>query len=202
MVAAAVVYGLLWLAVLTRWSWLMSGDDRIVQSFHDIGVRNPLWLDSWRVMSSLFSPASLRLVAAVAIIAAVLRRQLRIAAFLGVTVMLSGVVTAVAKALCDRPRPVTALTHASSSSFPSGHALGITVAVLAFGTLLWPHLTESLRVPVLVVGASLVILVGVSRVVLNVHHPSDVVAGWALGLLYYRLCMALVPPRVRRPSPV
>ena len=48
---------------------------------------------------------------------------------------------------------------------------------------------------VAVVGAGLVFLVGFARVILNVHHPSDVVAGWALGYLYYLLCVRLVPPR-------
>jgi membrane-associated phospholipid phosphatase len=46
-----------------------------------------------------------------------------------------------------------------------------------------------------VVGGVLIILVGSARVVLNVHHPSDVLAGWALGYLYYLLCLRLVPPR-------
>jgi membrane-associated phospholipid phosphatase len=55
---------------------------------------------------------------------------------------------------------------------------------------------------VIAVCAALAFLVGFARVALNVHHPSDVVAGWALGflyyllcLLYYLLCLRLVPPR-------
>ncbi len=43
-------------------------------------------------------------------------------------------------------------------------------------------------------------LVGLARVALNVHHPSDVVAGWALGLLYFLLCMAVLHRWVPRPS--
>jgi undecaprenyl-diphosphatase len=94
----------------------------------------------------------------------------------------------------------------SSSAFPSGHALGVTVAVLAFITLAWPHLHRAMRGPVAVVGVATVALVGLARVALNVHHPSDVLAGWALGLLYFLLCMTVlrrwVPSRsVRRQDP-
>ena len=63
-------------------------------------------------------------------------------------------------------------------------------------TLQRPRLPRPRTGLVLVVlGAALVFTVGFSRVVLNVHHPSDVVAGWALGFLYYQLCVRLVPPR-------
>ncbi len=106
-----------------------------------------------------------------------------------------GFVTEVAKRIAGRPRPATALTDAASSSFPSGHALGVTVGVLALLTVAWPFIGQRLRIPLAVLGAALVFAVGFSRVMLNVHHPSDVVAGWALGFLYYLLCVRLVPPR-------
>lgn len=65
-------------------------------------------------------------------------------------------------------------------------------------TVLWPLLAPRARVAVIAVGAALVLLVGLARVGLNVHRPSDVIAGWSLGLLYYVVCMALVPPRPGR----
>ncbi|MGI9124256.1 MAG: phosphatase PAP2 family protein, partial [Mycobacterium sp.] len=148
----------------------------------------------WRGVSRALSPATLRIVAVVAIVVALIRRRPRIGAFLGATVILMGLVIVGAKGLSDRPRPATALAFESSTSFPSGHALGITVAVLAFTTVLWPSLKPALRVPVVVLDVGLILLVGLSRVALNVHHPTDVVAGWTLGLLYYLLCLALVPP--------
>jgi membrane-associated phospholipid phosphatase len=43
-------------------------------------------------------------------------------------------------------------------------------------------------------GAMTVVLIGVGRVVLNVHYPSDVLAGWALGYAYFALCLLIVPP--------
>ena len=51
--------------------------------------------------------------------------------FLVVSVELSGLVTEAAKAAVNRPRPVEALVDAWGSSFPSGHALGVMVSVLA-----------------------------------------------------------------------
>lgn len=45
------------------------------------------------------------------------------------------------------------------------------------------------------VSAVILVLVGFSRVALNVHYPSDVVAGWALGYLYVLLCLAVFRPK-------
>ena len=44
-------------------------------------------------------------------------------------------------------------------------------------------------------GPLIVVFIGIGRVVLNVHHPSDVLAGWALGYAYFAVCLLLVPPR-------
>ena len=83
------------------------------------------------------------------------------------------------------------MAYAYGTSFPSGHALGVMVGVLALLTVAWPLLADRWRIPLAVLGGVVVVAVGIGRVALNVHHPSDVVAGWALGYLYYLLCVAI-----------
>ena len=61
--------------------------------------------------------------------------------------------TELAKALADRPRPVTALVYASSTSFPSGHALGTMVAVLALLVVGLPLVSSAWRWPLIGAGA-------------------------------------------------
>lgn len=192
---ATAVYVAMWLGYTENWAWLDDVDNLLLRRFHDVGASRPGWVSFWVVFSLVFGPSAFRLIALLLIIAALVRRHLQTALFLVVSVELSGLVTLAAKVVADRPRPDTALAHAASTSFPSGHALGVMVGVLAMLTVLWPHLAPELRMPVVVAGVVLIVLVGAARVVLNVHHPSDVLAGWALGGLYYLLCMRLVPPR-------
>jgi undecaprenyl-diphosphatase len=130
----------------------------------------------------------------VVIIYALIRRNLRVALFLVISVELSGLITEIAKHAANRPRPGTALVSAPSSSFPSGHALGVMVAVLALLTLLLPVVHPPLRAWLVAVGALTVVAIGIGRVVLNVHHPSDVLAGWALGYAYFVACLLIVRP--------
>ncbi len=83
-----------------------------------------------------------------------------------------------------RPRPdlVPYGTEVFTASFPSGHAMMSAVVYLTLGALL--ARTESRRRVksyVMAIAAVLTLLVGLSRIYLGVHWPSDVVAGWALG---------------------
>ena len=194
-VAAVIVYAAMWVGYLQNWAWLDAVDTGLLRLFHDFGVTRPGWISFWVYFCIVFGPSGFRVIALVLIIVALLRRNLQTALFLVISVELMGFVTEVAKRIAGRPRPSTALSHAASSSFPSGHALGVMVGVLALLTVAWPLIGQRLRIPLAVLGAALVFTVGFSRVVLNVHHPSDVVAGWALGFLYYLLCVRLVPPR-------
>lgn len=95
------------------------------------------------------------------------------------------------KAFFQRPRPdvVPHLMEAYYSSFPSGHSIISAVVYLTLGVLLVQLVYRRglkfyfLALAVLVTG-----LVGVSRVYMGVHYPSDVLAGWTAGLVWAVLC--------------
>ncbi|WP_417436384.1 phosphatase PAP2 family protein [Hoeflea sp.] len=83
-----------------------------------------------------------------------------------------------------RPRPdlVDHLDTVHTASFPSGHAMVTTVAYLTLAAIVISYLeTRRARAYVITVAVLVAVMVGVSRVYLGVHWPSDVAAGWALG---------------------
>lgn len=100
------------------------------------------------------------------------------------TVAAGWVLQLAAKGLVQRTRPVVedALAHAPGSSFPSGHASNTTVVAVALTVLVWPLLGRTGRVVVPTAAGVVVVLTAADRVLLGVHHPSDVVAGILLGL--------------------
>lgn len=89
------------------------------------------------------------------------------------------------KALFDRPRPETAFFYQPGDSFPSGHAMigGAFYGLLIY--LVWTNVRSAgLRWFLVALLALLVLLIGYSRIYLNVHYASDVLAGWSAGLLF------------------
>jgi undecaprenyl-diphosphatase len=195
-VVAVAVFVLMWVGYAQHWSWLAAVDSAALEPLHRYGAAHPGWVTAWDVYCIVLGPTVLRLAGIAVIVVALIRRRIRTAVFLILTVELSGLLLVIAKAAADRPRPVTALVHAQSSSFPSGHALGVMVIVLAFLTVLLPLLPPASRRWAVAAGVVVIVTIGAARVVLNVHHPSDVVAGWALGYAYFVMCRLLYPPRV------
>ncbi|ORV45158.1 hypothetical protein AWC02_14530 [Mycolicibacter engbaekii] len=200
-VGAAAVYVLMLVGYRQGWGWLAGIDGSALQTSYDIGVKHPLWVRIWDGISTVFAPVVFRVVSMVVAVVAALRHRVRAAVFLLVAVETSGTLTALAKNSVDRPRPVTALVSAHSTAFPSGHALGVMVGAGALLLLALPMLRGRARLAAVLLAALVVGAVGVSRVALNVHHPSDVLAGWALGWAYLTVWALLLQPW-RRPEPV
>ncbi len=99
------------------------------------------------------------------------------------------------KNLLARPRPdvVPHLTEVSSLSFPSGHSMMSAAVYLTLGVLLAQFVERPrLKTYVLGVAVAVTVLVGVSRVFLGVHYPTDVLAGWTAGAVWALVCGLVV----------
>lgn len=123
---------------------------------------------------------------------------LTVAAVAGGTLMSTGL-----KLLFARERPaIDHLVSVVSYSFPSGHATLSTVVYLTLGALL-AHAEPEKRFKIYLLGvaALLAILVGLSRIYLGVHYPTDVLAGWIAGAVWALLCLMAAQWLRRRAPP-
>jgi len=124
----------------------------------------------------------------------VFRRKRRAALFLLMTIA-GRFLVELQKVVVGRPRPTDSphLVSAYSYAFPSGHAANSMITFLAIALLLPVHP----RNRAIAVGLALAfsLQIGVSRVMLGVHWPSDVIGGWAFGILWVVTCMRLASAR-------
>ncbi len=152
----------------------------------------PLWLQAAaRDVTALGSPAVLTLLTVAALGFLALKRRWGDALLVAFSI---GGATAVSFALKDviqrgRPDFAAEVAQMQTYSFPSGHAFLSTAAFLTLGALLASAQRESeLKIYVLGGAIALAILVGVSRIYLGVHWPTDVLAGWCGGGAWAILC--------------
>ena len=152
----------------------------------------PVWVEEMaRDVTSLGSTAVLVLVS-VAVIGFLLMVRKRGAALLVLGSIGGGVLlSTILKNVFERTRPdlVPHAVHVYTASFPSGHAMLSAVTYLTLGALL-TRVQPQRRVKayLLTVAVVLTVLIGVSRVYLGVHWPTDVLAGWCIGSAWAMLC--------------
>ncbi|HEY1572077.1 MAG TPA: phosphatase PAP2 family protein [Pseudonocardiaceae bacterium] len=178
-----VVFVTLWVLVGIRWAPLVSIDDRAVAGAHGLAVDHAWLATVSRVVTDLGSPVAADIVTAVAAVVALVWRHVVVAVVIvGARLGELGTV-AVVKLVADRARPSFAqpLATASGNSFPSGHSAGSAALYGVLLLLVISALARGPRVAVVVAGIVFVVAVGASRIFLGVHHPTDVVAGLAIG---------------------
>ncbi|HSD17360.1 MAG TPA: phosphatase PAP2 family protein [Thermomonas sp.] len=134
----------------------------------------------------------------VLVLALAATRKLREGLFAGVAIIGSALLNLGAKHLFARQRPTLweSIAPESTFSFPSGHAMGSITLAMVLVLLAW-H--TRWRWWVTVPMAAFVAMVGLSRVYLGVHYPSDILAGWAVAIGWTVGAYLLVFPHGQRP---
>ena len=139
----------------------------------------------------------------VALAILMVRRDRRGAVHLLVASLGMGALEWVTKGLVERARPteVEHVVKVSGFSYPSGHSLATATLYLTVALLASSHLrTRAAKVAVVAGAALLVALVGLSRVYLGVHYPSDVLGGMSLGASWALMLAAAVAAGAARSS--
>lgn len=154
----------------------------------------PHWLlEAVRDVTALGSFSVLALLVAFVVIQLLLVGRRGTALLIAGAVIGGTIVSTVLKSLFDRPRPdLTGVAEVFTASFPSGHSLVSAVTFLTLGAVL-AGTTKLMRLRVFYFGAAvlLTLLVGMSRIYLGVHYPTDVIAGWCLGAAWALGCFIL-----------
>jgi undecaprenyl-diphosphatase len=183
-------------------------DERLLRLLRDPAnpstPRGPSWvLNAMRDLTSLGSAPVLALFVLAVAGSLVVRRQLHALALVLVATLGGEGLNLLLKDHFDRPRPDLALhlTQVNSPSFPSGHAMESAVIYFTLAALL-ARLVEPRRLKIYFLGLAALFsfLVGLSRVYLGVHYPSDVLAGWTAGIAWALLCWTVASYLQRKGS--
>ena len=170
-------------------------DERIVLAMRTSDTHDPIgppWFgEAMRDLTALGSTLVLSLVVLTVVGFLLFMRHWRVAIFTFAASVSGQLVSHLLKEAFGRPRPdlipheVAVFTH----SFPSGHAMMSAVVYLTLASLAARLMhRRHMKVYVLSVAIVFTILIGVSRVYLGVHWPSDVLAGWMIGASWALAC--------------
>ena len=207
-VACAATFLALAVVVTVGSAWLDSLDERMSARAYAFTLDHP-WCEAIaRVATFLGNGQTVTAVTAVVAVMCAWRRRWLLAGWLVVTVGGGALLGTAVKVSVERIRPGSAgvLTSAQGFSFPSGHARGATIAYVAvFLVVAWQVFRPGRRSRVASAAAVTAVVgaVGLSRVFLGAHWPSDVLGGWLLGSAWVMAATAVLLRMTRsdRPGP-
>ncbi|WP_273709717.1 phosphatase PAP2 family protein [Leuconostoc mesenteroides] len=179
-VLATILFGIMTFGVLMSPNWFRQFDIFFQQSIQHRGTFTTLF---FTYITQAGNMTTIIVVSVIVSIFLAYKHCYRELLFLSVNIIFSaGIITQVLKHMITRVRPQPQLIQESGYSFPSGHSMA---AILLYGSLIILinyHLKPSLfKTASVIVLTSLTIIIPISRVYVNVHYPSDILAGLSLG---------------------
>ena len=178
-VAGACALAFLVLAAVVNGQGYVAFDETVIASVKGLPVPAGAWEAITAAGGVALIPVGVALVASL-----LLRRQYRLALLVAVALIGASLFTEGAKHFVARPRPPgQPVVFAPGYSFPSGHTLNSTVTYGLTAFVAWRSaLPLAARRAIVVILVGLIGAVGLSRIALGVHYPSDVLAGWLAGM--------------------
>lgn len=151
--------------------------------------RESPWLTQAMILFSLIGSLPVVTVLAIGIMIFlyfVLRHRLEIILFI-VIVAGAALLNPLLKLAFQRERPdLYRLAEATGYSFPSGHSMEAFALYAALAFLLWKHIPKRPgRTTVILLSAFMIVTIGISRIYLGVHYPSDVAGGYLAGCIWF-----------------
>lgn len=124
----------------------------------------------------------------------IFKKSWRTAIQVSVILVLASGLNIVLKLNINRPRPISnRLVEAKFTSFPSGHAMS---AVVFYGFIIYLCVilikSKWLKNVLIVLSILMILLIGISRIYLGVHYPSDVLAGYLVGISWLLFCIIVL----------
>lgn len=177
------------LAIASYFEWGIIGtvDDLIGREVRD--ERENLLTQVFKVITRLGDGWFVAIVTVIVCTAIIIKfKQIWLAVWYAMTVIVgAGILNQILKAVFRRQRPdvINHLIEQGGYSFPSGHAMG---SIIVYGALLFLIIRLAKRkrtylISILLFG-SLIALIGISRVYLGVHYPSDIIGGYSVGMMW------------------
>jgi membrane-associated phospholipid phosphatase len=181
--ASAVAFAVLLLLVKSKSADLLHFDNTVADELHEYVRSHRTFTQAMRLVSDLGTSLAWWIILTPVIAWLAYRRLPRLAAFVLVAAVGSSLLNNAIKLAVNRARPHLAdpVAIVGGKSFPSGHA---QAAIVGYGILLLvflPVISRRARPCVMAVAATLVLLIGFSRIALGVHYFSDVVGGYLIG---------------------
>jgi len=188
-VGLACALAFLVLAVLVVRRGGLAFDEPLAAAIQALPIPVGFWEACTLLGGSLLIPIGIAFV-----LAALPSRRLRLALIVAVVLIVAALFTDLVKDYVARPRPsVNPLVSAPGYSFPSGHTLNSTATYGLLALVAWrSRLPLLVRRAAVVVGVVVPFLVGLSRMALGVHYPTDVLAGWLVGVALVALAATLI----------
>lgn len=164
--------------------WVKGGLDHLASPFFD---------HFFQLITSMGSPAGLILFTVITSILLIYKRKQLEGMFLAACMLVGWGLMDGLKLFFGRPRPLGEhLTYATGYSFPSGHAM---LSLIFYGFIAYLVVAQAKaekKPAVILPAAALILLIGISRIYLNVHYASDVLGGYLFGAIILFISIKLM----------
>ncbi len=171
-------------------NYLLALDSLVAHFF--LSLRTPLLTQAFEIITMLGAPITATIITIIVAVIIYKKHRTYFIPLLTTTIV-AGITIYTTKIFFHRLRPLDALITEKSFSFPSGHAL---ISITLYGLLsviIYRTLKKTYqKIITLILGPSLIILIGLSRLYLGVHYFSDIIGGYTIGAIWLTIGIALL----------